>query len=349
MNKILTELKILKEEKENSLVKNLIKAPIKEPNSVMPHTNAPIENAVQQADLLFLPNDDGYKYLLVVVDIATRKVDAEALKSKESKEVKKAMERIYRRGILKTPLRLEVDAGNEFEGQFKAYFNPMLDLVKKIVGRHRQQSVVETKNYQIGKILNTRMLVEEINNKGIVSRSWRDIVPKVIKLINKYFSHNPKEIGIDESIKTNKFTSNILSVGTRVRYQLDNPIDYVNENNLSGRFRAGDIRWSKTIHTITSFYLRPAQPPMYQLDDDTRVAYTKYQLQVVKGDEIAPSTESQKKFIVQRLLRRFTDKKTKKVYFEVLWGDNSKTNEPRSSLIKDIPLLIEQFESKSSK
>lgn len=38
----------------------------------MPHKNASIENTVQQADLLLLllPNDDGYKFLLVLVDIA---------------------------------------------------------------------------------------------------------------------------------------------------------------------------------------------------------------------------------------------------------------------------------------
>ena len=97
MNKILTELKILSSENENSLVKNLTKTPLKEPNKVMPHTNAPVENATQQADLLFLPNDDGYKYCLVVVDIATRKVDAEPLKTKESKEVKQALQKIYKR------------------------------------------------------------------------------------------------------------------------------------------------------------------------------------------------------------------------------------------------------------
>jgi hypothetical protein len=349
MNKILKELKILRHEKENSVVKNLLKTPTKEPRDIMPHTNAPIENASHQVDLLFLPDDDGYKYLLVVVDIATRKVDAEPLKTKQAKDATKAMEKIYKRGILKTPLRLEVDSGKEFLGEFSKYFSRMLDVVKKIVGRHRQQSVVETKNFQIGKILNTRMLVEEINNKGVVSRSWRDIVPKVVKLLNKYFAHNPEEIGIDDPIKTNKFSSTILPVGTKVRYQLDNPVEYVNEKKLTGKFRSGDIRWSKTVHTITSFYLRPAQPPMYQLDDDTRVAYTKYQLQVVHENEVAPSTESQKKFTVQRLLRRYTDRKTKKVYFEVLWGDDSKSNEPRTSLMKDIPLMIEQFELKGSK
>lgn len=347
MNKILKELKILKQENENSVVKNLIKTPLKEPNKVMPYTNAPIENASQQVDLLFLPDDDGYKYLLVVVDIATRKVDAEPLKTKEATEVKKAMEKIYKRKILKTPLRLEVDSGNEFEGAFSKHFSRILDIVKKIVGRHRQQSVVETKNYQIGKILNTRMLVEEINNND-TSRSWTDIVPKVVQLINKYFSHNPKEIGIDEPIKTNKFSSTILPVGTKVRVQLDNPVDYVNEKKLTGKFRTGDIRWSKTIHTITSFYLRPAQPPMYQLDDDTRVAYTKYQLQLVKDDEIRPSTESQKKWNIEKLLKRY--KYEGRIVFDVKWeGYKETTVEPRVNLIKDVPEMVKAFELKGSK
>jgi len=342
MDKILTDLKILSNVRENSLVKNLIKIPLKEPRDVMPHTTAPKENAVQQADLLFLPNDDGYKYLLVVVDIATRRTDAEPLKTKDSSEVKKALQKIYKRKILKQPLRLEVDSGKEFMGDFKKYYDTLLDLVKKVVGRHRQQSVVETKNYQIGKILNTRMLTEEVNN-NITSRSWVDILPEVIKSINKYLSYQATDTDVDTPIRTNLFTSKILPVGTKVRIQLDNPQSYTEGKPLTGKFRSGDIRWSKTSHVITQFYLRPNQPPMYQLDNDKRVAYTKYQLQVVKSDETVPTTSSQNKFVVKKLLRRF--KLKNKIYFEVLWGDDSKTNEPRTSLIKDIPLLIKEFES----
>lgn len=346
MNQILTDLKILSNVKDNSIVKNLTKVPMKEPREVMPHTTAPIENAVQQADLLFLPNDDGYKYLLVVVDIATRKVDAEPLKSKDANEVKKAMQKIYKRKILKSPMRLEVDSGKEFDGAFKRFYDEVFEIVKKIAGRHRQQAVVETKNYQIGKILNTRMLVEEINNQN-VSRSWVDILPRVIKLMNKYLSSEPKDVDINEPIKTNAFTSKVLPIGTKVRIQLDNPKTYVDDIKLSGKFRAGDIRWTKTIHTITQIYLRPAQPPMYQVDNNKRVAYTKYQLQVVKENETKPSTESQHKWNVKKLLRRF--KLKNKIYFEVLWEDGSKTNEPRTNLIKDIPLLVAEFELKFSK
>lgn len=342
MNKILTDLKILSNERDNSVVKNLTRIPPKEPRDVMPHTTAPIQNAVQQADILFLPNDDGYKYLLVVVDIATRRVDAEPLKSKESNEVKKALQKIYKRKVLKSPLRLEVDAGKEFEGAFKTYYNKLFDIVKKIAGRHRQQSVVETKNFQIGKILNTRMLVEEMNNND-VSRSWVDILPDVIKLMNKYLSHKAVDTNVDEPIKTNAFTANVLPIGTKVRVQLDNPKSYIDDKALSGKFRAGDIRWTKTTHTITQIYLRPAQPPMYQLDNNKRVAYTKYQLQVVRNDELPPSTASQNKWNVKKLLKRFKYKN--KIYFEVLWEDGSITKEPRTNLIKDIPLMVKQFES----
>ena len=40
------------------------------------------EGHYQQADLLFLPDDQGLKYALVVVDCASRLADAEPLKSK---------------------------------------------------------------------------------------------------------------------------------------------------------------------------------------------------------------------------------------------------------------------------
>ena len=55
------------------------------------------------------------KYVLVVVDIASRYKDAEALTTKESSEVAKAFEKIYSRK-LKWPEILMVDPGKEFFG-----------------------------------------------------------------------------------------------------------------------------------------------------------------------------------------------------------------------------------------
>ena len=81
-------------------------------------------NAVHQADLLFLPHDTlghgrgrkTYKYVLTVVDVASRFKEAEPLTSKESTKVAKSFEKIYKRGPLKWPQLLQVDPGHKFMG-----------------------------------------------------------------------------------------------------------------------------------------------------------------------------------------------------------------------------------------
>ena len=225
MNQILHNLKIIDKDK-NNYIQNLLKTPKKEPKSVMAHSYSSKQNAVEQADLLFLPEDNGYKYLLVIVDLATRHVDAEPLKSKDSSVVLKATKKIFKRKYVKQPLRLEIDAGSEFKGEFKKYYDKLLDIVVKIAGRHRQQSVVEAKNYQIGKILNARMLTEEANN-GIESKNWVDILPEVIKQMNKYLSHKPEALNPSLPPRSDKFSDDLLEIGTKVRIQLDNPEDYM--------------------------------------------------------------------------------------------------------------------------
>jgi len=65
-------------------------------------------NAVHQADL-FLPHDKlprgrkVYKYVLTIVDVASRDKEAEPLTSKDSAEVAKAFQSIYKHSPLKQP------------------------------------------------------------------------------------------------------------------------------------------------------------------------------------------------------------------------------------------------------
>ena len=82
-----------------------------------PKFDVSLPNAVHQADLLFLPHDKLphgkkiYKYALTVVDVVSRYKAAEPLTSKESDEVSKAFQKIYKRGPLKWPQLLQVDLG----------------------------------------------------------------------------------------------------------------------------------------------------------------------------------------------------------------------------------------------
>ena len=88
-----------------------------------------------------------YKNALTVVDVASRYKAAEPLTSKESDEVSKAFQRIYRRGPLKWPRLLQVDPGREFMGAVTKVLENNNTAIRR--GRteiHRDQAIVERFN-----------------------------------------------------------------------------------------------------------------------------------------------------------------------------------------------------------
>jgi hypothetical protein len=133
------------------MARNLMKVPKKDKGDNMPTIYNPFPNTVHQADLLTLPTDKGFKYLLVVVDVSTHKLDAEPLKKKTNDKVLDGFIKIYSRKILKLPKRLEVDSGSEFKGVVNQYFkNNEIAVRRGKPGRHRQQAMVERYNQIIG-------------------------------------------------------------------------------------------------------------------------------------------------------------------------------------------------------
>jgi hypothetical protein len=255
----------------------------KGPNEV-PQFQDFVEGAFQQADLLFLPEDQGYKYLLVCVDDSTRKVDAQPLKDKLSNNVVKAFKKIYSRKILKIPQHIELDAGKEFKGATESYFNTLgIKIRYAETARHRQQALVEAKNHIIGKLIFILENHEELKTHK-QCKEWVKFLPKIIDEINKHIKEsqpNPKK-PISDFPLSDKSNQNLLAAGTLVRVLLDHPIEVYNQKRLIGdRFRAGDIRYRIKTNKITNVLLRPGFPPLYTVDDGTTVQHTRQQLQVM--------------------------------------------------------------------
>lgn len=318
-------------------------------------------NYFHQADLLFLPDDDGFKYALVVVDVGSRLVDAEPLKTKTPKEIIKAFKKIYKRDILEPPTNImSVDAGSEFKGDVKKYFEIDLGVNVKVAkpGRHRQQAIVEIKNKDIGKHLFKRMTAEELQT-GEVSKAWIDYLPTVITLINKITKKTRKRT-IDKKLKYDQpcegDACNLLEEGTKVRVMLDMPRNVYDDKRLPGPFRETDIRWNPKPRTVMKVSIAPNTVPMYLIDDgegniDYSTAYTKSQLQVISNKEIKPTEDDimphkEKgidKWIVEKIIGKTKIKN--KIYFKVKWKHFSKsTYEPRTNLLKDVPDLVKEFE-----
>ena len=147
-------------------------------------------NSVHQADLLFLPHDKLrrkiYKYALTVVDIASRYKEAEPLTSKNSGEVARAFQSIYRRGPLTWPHMLQVDPGREFMGAVTKEMEKHKTYIRR--GRteiHRDQAIVERFNRTLAeRLFGHQYAVEMLLPEGKRSTEWVKRLPDVVGALN---------------------------------------------------------------------------------------------------------------------------------------------------------------------
>jgi len=299
--KIQKDLNLVKEG-ETNVIQALYEQPRKDKYKAIPSykRGGAEPGQTYSADLLEMPEDKGFKYLLVVVDTITGLTDAAPLKTKDSENVLKGFKDIFTKG---TPLSLpkwsiQVDPGSEFKSVVKKYFddNGILVRVGK-VDRSRHQAMAENRNKIIAKALFQKQVGQEIlTNK--VSVEWVDDIQTVIDAINdyereKYKTEKKKEIAREKKngipLPYLQKGIAILEVGTKVRIKLDKPKGVLGEK-LHGTFRATDIKWEPTIRTITNIILTPNQPVMYQVDKAT-TGYTRNQLQIVDAKEKQPPQE----------------------------------------------------------
>lgn len=289
-----------KEFLKNQEVYNLFTKPLKETKLDMPRFYNFEENNTHQADVLFLPNDKGYGYALVVTDVATGKTDAEPLKKREGwdgptvDDTIDAIQKIYSRGILQYPTHLITDSGREFNEKFQQFLHDkQISFKKALVGRHRQVALVERKNQILGRIIFMRMFSQELLT-GKPSTEWVHDLPFFIEKMNIKYSHKPytdkdlyKKFNPVKDLK-----QKLIPLGTKVRVILDEPRNY-KEAKLNGKFRSTDQRWHQEIYHVISYIFDPHEPVMYKIDkplkSHERVAYTSKQLQVVPENEEDPS------------------------------------------------------------
>ena len=263
-----------------------------------PHWSVSRPNEIHQADLLFLPHDrvgrKTYRYALVVIDVATRYKDAEALTSKESQEVAKAFERIYSRK-LKWSKRIMVDPGKEFMGYVtKLMSSHNVKIQRSEAGNHRAQAFVERANRTLGERLFSHQYAQEMVSEGR-SRVWVKRLPAVMKALNSQViritgKEPDKALGLKEvEIKPVNYKRPVglkekrLPSCVQVRYLLS-----PGEDEGGERRRATDPIWSITVYNINSVVISPDQPVLYYLLDGPKRSFVREELQVVPEDTELP-------------------------------------------------------------
>lgn len=276
------------------------------PRSVpRPRFDVDVPNEVHQADLLFLPHDRAgkrtYKYVLTMVDVASRFKAAEPLATKEAKEVADALSRIYRRGPLKWPKLLQVDPGREFMGAVSQLLAKHGVQVRRgRVDVHRDQGVVERWNRTLAERLFGHQYAQEMRlPPGKRSTEWVARLPSVVAALNgettRLTGKRPSEAIRAKSVaqKSSSVVARGASrpVGIReLKLPSEVGVRYLYQPGEleGGRRRATDPVWSLTVHRLGRSVTKPNEPVLYYLDDGPQRGFVREELLVVPPDTQLP-------------------------------------------------------------
>jgi hypothetical protein len=265
-----------------------------------------IEDANMMADLLYLPEDKkGYKFLFVIVDLATDEFDIEPIKDKNPETVLTAMKQCFKRKYVKQPeYSLKTDQGSEFKGIFHRYLYEESILHKtSIANRHSSLSSVESLNKQLGRLFNGYMNSQE-EKTGKVFKEWTNVIPIIRKDLNafrrKKLPEHPEQVEYaqpndyrtietvkkgkgkvkEETVKTNVMIEPKYKVGQYVYRALDAPKNALGKNQNTKMFRAGDYTYDKQQREIKQIFTMGGKGPLYRyyLDGLPNVSFTEAQL-----------------------------------------------------------------------
>lgn len=265
-----------------------------------------------QADVLHLPKTtQGNKYLLIVVDIATRTFDIEPMKILNSESCLEALKQIQKRkyiGELKAPLKISTDGGAEFQKDVKDY------LWKKNIfhrvtsaGRSNQLSIVNSLCKELGRLfmgyLNKK---NEENVEGVkkIYSDWDKIVNTVRIELNKFrrvqLPKNPTEYEYNEF---NFKAKPKFHQGDLVHRRLDKNEDVFGYKWSGYKSRAGDYTIDKSVKKIEKvIYMNDEPYHRYILEGLPNIAFYDYQL--IKSDALEPT------YILNQFIDRRTNKTT---------------------------------------
>lgn len=305
-------------------------------------------------DLLFLPQtSEGFRYLLVAVDLWSDEFDIEPLKSKEPEEVLNAFRKMFKRKYIKKPKgSVRTDSGNEFKGEFKDYlFNESILKKESVKGRHTQMGSVESLNRILGKLFNGLMNMKE-EKTGERFVEWTDFVSLVRKELNDYRKERRKKQKINQ-LEIDKIAKGIdkdskFKVGDVVFYALDVPRDALNNEQSTQKFREGDYRWAKAPKKIINvFFYGDPIAYRYELEGIKNVSYTDKQLR--------PSKEKETKYDVKSIIGE--RQRNKKKEYLVWWKGylvKDATWEPEQKLEEDfgkdhLKALLDVFKESKKK
>ena len=236
-----------------------------------------------------------YRYALVVIDVASRYKDAQALKTKDSGEISKCFIKIYSRR-LSWPGVLMVDPGREFMGGVTTLMEKHgVKIQRGQAGNHKSQAFVERANRTLSERLFSFQYAQEMVKDGR-SKKWVKRLPQVLKAMN---SEPTRVIGKDPSsaigmekvgVASGEYKRPVgleevqLPPGVLVRY-----LYAPGEGGGGEKRRATDPIWSLGVYYLSRSVVSSDQPVLYYLSTDApKRGFVREELLVVPSNTELP-------------------------------------------------------------
>jgi hypothetical protein len=258
-------------------------------------------NDIFAADLAdmsqFADENDGYKYLLTVIDCFSRYAWAVPIKDKKGDTVLNAFIEIINKSKRK-PNRLWVDQGKEFVNKKMAeWLKENNILIYHTFGEHKA-SIVERFNRTLKSIM-WRRLTEEQNDK------WLPLLPELVKEYNNAKHSALKMTPIEASKKKNE--------KDLWKHQYGDTIEEAKEpENTESKIKLGDwVRISKVKRTFQKGYMPNWSHEIFKVVAKNMVVPPTFILEDWYGERIKGSfyepelqvTQLANQFIVEKVLQ----------------------------------------------
>jgi hypothetical protein len=251
----------------------------------------------------------GYRYILLGIDVLSKRLFTVPLKSKRSEDMVNAFRQLINQMPMK-PHRIFSDKGKEFiNHQLKEFFEN-----EEIEKYEATNSSVKASLAERGiRNLKQRLYRYFSQNKTLI---WIDIITKIVKGINKSFCRvhgmRPIDVNFKNAQKVwNKIYGNIFSNKTQNKSKFKKD-DYVRISRDKGQFEKGYIpNWGDEILKVNKVkdYMNPI---LYKLSDDNgeKIKGSFYEKELSKVNKDA-STE----YRIEKVIRK---KKRNDGTFDVL-------------------------------
>lgn len=251
-----------------------------------------------QADLMDLQKyhriNNGYKYVLVVIDTLSKYVWVNPLKSKDKKSVTDAMQNILCSSMRK-PKHLQTDLGSEF------YNNNFRQLLKEFNIKHystysiKKASIVE----RVIRTIKCHLykLFSICGKFQWVQKNLKDAVKSYNSSIHRITKFRPIDVNQSNQmvVRNNIIETYYCNKDRKPKYHVG---DYVRISKYKGEFYKGYTpNWSTEIFKVVK--VNQTNPPTYHLEDKHKQrilgSFYEYEIQKTKFPDI---------YLIEKILKR---------------------------------------------